>query len=338
MRIETFSSGRGLPNQKGFLFTFMALVLILSIMALNSSIQDSKNDSQKFLELARLVSVNNKFSNIERSAIDFKKSGIVNEFNQRIMPFTYNIDSNSISVLQNLPLASGEANSFFDFMNLFGVFLEDSSYGNVFDGLNVDVNTVQNPFWGGSAEKIQFLIEPFCYQFSLNDLNGSSFGESKSGKCAENFDLQKIRRFDSNIVVRNFSEDFNRILCNGGACPDNPFDPSNPQPYYKIAIDDSNCGNCYFPQKIIANHFDPNTDTNISILCQGISCRSKSIDFVLNKGFSVSRNSDSNYSVQLGMAVSFDSNIEQFYFLDFNYSVRDSDFNILKTNNPQAIS
>ncbi len=324
-------------NQNGFLFTFMALLVILSIMALNSSIKNAESDNQKFFEITKLISANNKFDNIKRSAIDFKKTGLVKQYTERILPFSYNIDGNLISVSQNIPLNSNDTNGFFDFINLYEILLKDPTYGS-FDNLAVDVNTIKNSAWGGNDKSLHFLIEPFCYQFTVEDLGKSLFEQSTSGKCSGTFDYARTRRLDANVVIKNSVEDLNRISCNGGACPSNPYSAANPLPYYRIVIDDSNCGNCYFPQKTISNHFNPNSDLNISIFCQGTGCVSKGIDFLINKSFSVSRKQDSNYPVSIGLAVSFDSNVEQFLFLDFNVSVKNQDFGITKTNNPQAVS
>lgn len=325
-------------NNSGFLFTLMAVLLILSIISLNDSVLRSRSEGQRLFSQAKVLSVNNRFDNINRLAVDFKKGGYANPVNQRILPFSYLIDGNHIRVSQNLPLASGETDGFFNFLNFSKILLEDSSYGNVFDGLSVDVNTVRNSNWGGNAKSLNFLIEPFCYQFSSLDLNKSVFSESFSGKCSEVFDYDKVRRFDVNVSIRNFGEDLNRVLCNGDDdCPNNAFNSSNPLPYYKITIDDSNCGSCFFSQKTIASHFNPLSDLNVAIFCQGSSCRSKSIDFFINKSLSVFRRTDSNYQVLIDLNVMFDSNIEQFLYLDFNVAVKDSEKGIVKTNNPLSI-
>lgn len=316
----------------------MAFLLILSIIALNNSIEAAKSNQQKFSEIAKLVSVNNKFDNINRGIVDLKKSGTAKQYNERILPFSYNIDLNSISFSRNLPFGNAETDGFFDFINLYSVLLEDSSYANVFDGLAVDVNTIQNSSWGGSAKSMHFLIEPFCYQFTIIELNKAVFEESKSSQCSEAFDLNRIKRFDANVSIKNFSEDLNMISCNGGACPDNPFNPASALPYYRISIDDSNCGKCSFSQKIIADHFSPDADSNVLIYCQGAGCVSKSILFGIGKSFSVERSQDSNYRVLAELKASFDSNIGQFLFLDFNFSVQSQDYDIVKSNNPLAVN
>jgi hypothetical protein len=204
------------------------------------------------------------------------------------------------------------------------VFLEDTNRENAFDGLPVDVNTLKNSQWGGTDTEMHFLVEPFCYGYSIGGQNEALFGKSSSAKCLEEFQDSYIKRFDLNIIIGNSNEDFNSLTCNGlGSCPQEAYDPEQPQgfPYYSIEINDSNCGSCALGQKVVSAHFDPGSDLNVVVECAGSGCVSDSI-IVSRSGLDFNIFHESDYRLDISAKMTFSQNIARFYFLDFNVGVR----------------
>ncbi|MEM0359869.1 MAG: hypothetical protein QXK06_00850 [Candidatus Diapherotrites archaeon] len=324
-------------NSKGILFTAMVFLMILSILALNSTIQENRATEQHFDTPATILRVSELFENINDSVIELKKSAEATKIEKRILPFDYNFGNHSTSTDFGLPLRESDFNTYFDTLNLAEIMLEDKSYATTYAGLDVDINTIKNEEWGGNANTFHFLLEPFCYEFALSK-QSAVFAESKSGRCS-GFDFSRIKRIDVGVTIYQYDEDYNAILCNGAICPaSQPFNPASTQPYFSITIDDSKCGNCNFGalQKTISGHYNPATGETITIFCDKPSCNSSPITISFSQGVSINHAGPTRTEFLVNHL--FDANVDSFKLLDFNVSVSTPDKKIVKSNNLEAIN
>lgn len=320
-------------NNKGVLFTAIAFLMVLSIIALNTVIKENRAQEQHFVVPANILRVSGLFENINESVIELKKSQEAVEIEKRVLPFDYSFDENSLSIELRLPFRAIELGVYFDTLNFAEIMLEDKNYENVYSGLAVDINTVKNAEWGGTDNGFEFLVEPYCYEFSIIQ-NKIEFRESKSAKCLEEFDFSNTRRIDLNIVILQFNEDYNSLECTPEPCEQQAFNANNPNPYFSLNIDDSNCDYCDLEQNSVSMHFDPENTQEITLSCQGEECNSTPVEMALSEGVLVDHNSS-----RIGITLSqlFSSEIDSFKLLDFNVTVSTLDGKIVKSNNPSAI-
>ncbi len=319
-------------NQKGIMFSLMVLIMILSVIALQDVFRESKIAQQRNPEKTRIFSVNEKYENINRNIVDLFKEDYLREVSQRNLPFNYLIDGNKIKFNHSIPWDKGTIENYFDTINTYRIFISDKNYSNAFDGIFTQVETLQNSEWGGTATDTHFLIQPFCTNFETGDLNRARITESFASQCLNSFDENKMRRFDVDIVVRNSNEDFNSVFCSNG-CSSQNFNPSNSNPYYRLVIDDTKCSSkCNLSQTVFSKHFL--ADDNETIILSGAASKPLRIRFM--NGVLVQRNGD--FFVDSNIQVQFDQNISDLFFLDFNFTLTEPDFNIVKTNNPQKLN
>ena len=96
----------------------------------------------------------------------------------------------------------------------------------------------------------------------------------------------------------------------------------------EITIDDTLCDNCSLAVTTISTHYDPTAINTVTISCSGGSCNSDDIAITIDTGISVQHSSSYREDIDLG--VTFESDIESFYFADAAVTVSKSDFSILK--------
>ena len=184
-------------NKRGIFFTFMALLLLLNILGINSIIREQQFISKESVsEISALVIVNNKLNAILANIVELDKENKI--FNQRILPFNYDIDGNTILIGQELPVWETSIGNYFDAINSYVIFIGDANYANVFDGIGVDINATKNPDWNGSSNQLNFIVEPQCLKYTV-DVNESLLG---AGNCTEQFDIDNVLRYDLNISIR----------------------------------------------------------------------------------------------------------------------------------------
>ncbi|MFH1587216.1 MAG: hypothetical protein ABID38_05130 [Candidatus Diapherotrites archaeon] len=311
-------------NQKGIFFTIMAFLLAFNVILLIGVATENNRDNQEvFTLISSFISVNNKSNNIYRDAILYDQTGPAAAIEQRILPFSMALDENRVNITANLPVESSKMNSYIDSLNAMKIFLEDSNYGNAYDGIEVSIDTIQDSRWGGTADSISFIAYPFCLEYRISGLNQIGYGP---GNCTDIFDVSNIRRFDLNIMVTNSNEDLNYVSCTFGGvagCPQNSFDPMDPLPFFELEIDDTDCGSCAFgaADLLVSTHFDPAESNDLSIWCSpGTDCPySETISVSIGNGFSVAR--DGGIPVSTEMAVDFKSGIRGIEANDFNYTL-----------------
>lgn len=344
-------------NKKGILFSVMAVLMVLAILSLIQLISQKRRESQQVFEAVQLIEVKNHYSNIEKDIIDLVKKGIRKDMAERTLPFSYNIDGNKLFLKQELPLRQNVWDGFFDLINTYAIFVSDKNFLAAYAGLEVDANTIktggQNS-WGGSAEKLQFLVDPFCTGIAV-DRNGKNLriGDINNSRCSS-YNFGRIRWVDVNIVVKFEVEDYNSIVwdrndagtalpdpvnCSSGGCPNQDYSALDTGLYYRFFFNDSACLRCGFQpgaQKTIRERLPYTSKVNIKISCAGTGCNSDEVNLSIDNGLLVTHPSDERIDVII--STQFDSNITRLYFLDFNYSVKGRDFNIFKTNNPTGFN
>ena len=318
-------------NNKGLLFTVMTLFLGITLLSAVITFEDISRNSFSIKEIAALTLVSNRFNNLSNQLIDLDKTGYSKSVAQRTLPFDYelNKDSNSITINQQFPFSQAKYDAFFDAINIASVFFEDQNRAHSFDGVIIDVNSPKNSSWGGSATSINFLINPFCYEYIVKSSKDTLFSKSTSEKCSAAFTSSSIKRIDINILV-NLGDDYNSFLCNGLSCPQNTYNPANPAPYYKITIIDTNCTSCNIPQKTASNHFSTSADFNVTLTCIGSTCTStpviiqeSSLDFNISHPLGKAKNIIST--------ITFDNYPSKFFAKDINLSVGSQIANNLKS-------
>jgi len=321
-------------NSRGVMFTAVIFLMALSILSLNTVIRESRAKEQQFTTPAKVLWTSSVYENIVDSVIELKKSDEAVELEQGGLPFNYSFDENSLSISTDLPLKNADIENYFDMLSLAEVLLEDRDYGNIYSGLRVDVNTVKNSDWGGTASEFSFLTEPFCYELLLgqNDIN---FRESKSSKCIQLFDSSNIKRIDLNIGIEQATEDFNSLECTPAPCPQQAFDPASDEPFFSLSISDSNCINCLLDQNTVSMHFDPSSAQSIVLSCTGAACSSPSVNIALGGGISVQRESS---RIGISLKHIFSRELESFKIMDFNIKVSTFDGKVARSNSPEPVS
>lgn len=328
-------------NQKAVLFSIIVMVVALVVLSLFTlTFSQRKNERENLNTITALNVANNRFNNILEDISLLNKSGTAKRLQQRSLPFSYDIDNNSVTIFQEFPITLARINSFFDAINGYKIFIQDSNTQTTYTGTKIDLNVAKNSSWGGTASKIHFLILPQCLRFVLNDANTALFkGANSYNNCSNDFNIfSSIKEYDLNVILKNSTDDYNSVACNFSGfvgCPDQIFSPANPNPYFDLRINDTNCSKCALPSalKRIRAHFNPILDNNITISCTPSigSCTS-------TNPIRIALNSDLN--VNYGGAKTFDSvfiakfkqNIDSFYYSDYNLTVSKPEYNIVKTS------
>ena len=310
--------------KKGVLFTVLTLFLILNLYALSRVSSELKSaDASVFSELNALATADSKLKSIINNAAFYDGFGSADSTRQRVLPMQFTADLNSVVFYQKLPASNAVVSGFFDSINAFEIFMEDSSYSNIYDGISVDINTIKNSSWGGSADVISLQLLPQCFAYELEGLDTISIKQS----CAA-FNVDALKKIDMNVLVEN-SEDFNSVACDfpgKTACPNEAFNPASPLPYLQLRILDENCSMCNIPDEntTVSAHFDPQQSNSVLISCVG-SCTSSPIALSLSTSVQLQKTgTQNNFSIGLD----FNESISEIRFRDFNASVTNPPYNI----------
>jgi hypothetical protein len=306
-------SEKGFRMQKGILFSFLVLMLLMNLAALDKLFANGNDADSFFTKISALNSVGNKTANLDESvAILYDQTG--NYFGkQRHLPFSFSADKNIVVFSQTLPEKQSVIDVFYDSINAFAILAKNSS---TYDGLRTDANTLSNSKWGGTSRKITVSMLPQCFGYSIDDTNAIEVG----GSCGP-FDFNSLKRIDVNVLVSD-SEDFNSVSCTFGAssaCPSTSFDASNNNAYFSLQIMDANCTACAIPQssKTVYGYFNPALNNSMTISCVSTegACTSGPIEISLSNKLTISHNETSN---DLLIGLDFNSEIESIVFSDFN--------------------
>lgn len=327
-------------NNRGILFTLMTLLIILSLLTFISVVEQGMSESQQLGYVTTFLRSAEKFSNIERNIIILDKTEPITNLSERVLPFIYIVDDNTLSIIQELPLKESDFDSFYDTINIYEIFEEDKNYPRAYTGIDVSIDTLKNPLWGGTSNELVFLIDPFCFEFRESGLDVMSVGKSAHEKCSGVFDPNVIRRIDVNVTIVQFAEDYNVISCNSGSCDGSvwhqEFDEGNSEPYFELEIIDNDCGNCNLDnnEKKISRHYNSASIYVIELKCvpgvPGGICISDSVIVTLSDGLAIEHTSDERIVSEI--KTEFKSDIDKFYFPDFDVNVTETDFNVFITN------
>jgi len=315
--------------RKGVLFSFMALLLVLTLFSLIDALNSQRSSAKANASLSfAMQAANSKFENVFSDFILLDKGPAARLIDQRNLPFSYSTDYNSVSIVQELPLRQIVWNDYFDLVNAFKIFSEDSNYDAFFEGLDVKVQTVQNSVWGGTTQDLNFLLLPQCLHYNVpSALTSTGFYASSSSDCKAVFDASKIKKYVITVRVRKASfEDYNRITYNIAGFSN----PSNPA--FEFHFIDSNCTRCAVADsnKNLNGFFDPSQQSWIKIKCSGSGCKSQDINLFINQGMQAFHSG--TYRIDVNFSLTFKNFIDSFYFTDFNASVQNKDFNLLYAN------
>lgn len=316
-------------NQKGFLFTFAVFLLVMAMLFFNSIVFENTISMEQRPEQVALREASQKYLDIERTLMDLDFSGQKKTLLERGLPFAYTGDSNSLFLVQNFPLLSTTLPIYFNSLNGYHIFFLRHSAEDLPSGFELDLNTVKDANWGGIENKATFAVLPFCVQFSLSPKRLSA-EKSAFSQCAGSFDPARLRKIDLNIFILDIREDFNSLACNGGACPQNQFNPLDPNPYYSVSFSVSGCPDCAFSPQKISLHHALGSDYNIFLACTNPPCDSEPFQLLLNQFFVATR--DSNKNFQFKTNLEFDQNIQSFRSLDLNFTIRVPKYGIVRTS------
>ena len=166
-------------QEKGIFITFMAFLLVSTILALSISVNQAiVGQEQNLADETAFDSVNNRFDNI-RQQIIVVKEGDASKIYGRLMPFeTFEVGENWFEIEQDLGNSSEYLENTYDALNLFKIFAEEKAS----TGIDVEINEVlQNKEWNSENEDypaIAYIVMPQCYKISIEGENGIvQFGE-----------------------------------------------------------------------------------------------------------------------------------------------------------------
>jgi hypothetical protein len=313
-------------KNKGIVFSLSVLLLVLSFVLLQqATTRASIAQSQAEKSNSMFRNLNEHYAGLASNTIELDTKSSYGKIQQRTLPFMYKADQNYLELSYKTPLKHSTIGNFFDLINAFKIFVQDKNYSDFYNGINTQADTIENSNWGGTQTGLNFITEPSCMQIFVDE-NGITFGK---GWCGQ-FDLNQAALIDSNISVYSPTEDLNKITCmwnENNSCPDDPFDTTNPNPYYSLQILDQNCSECAFSAKTVNGHIDISKGNWIAVSCDGTSCTSPQIDINVAQNYSISRNENA-LPVQITTGIMLKNKITAFYFNDLNITVSGTDYNI----------
>ncbi|MFH0969853.1 MAG: hypothetical protein V1776_00095 [Candidatus Diapherotrites archaeon] len=319
-------------SSRGVLFTFLTFLFIGVLLGLVIfSINSSNRFSQTTIEVSILNAINAKYDDITDDIITLDQSIGFPSIQQRILPFSYLLDMNRLTLTQTLPISSGKLSLYLDLLNAYRIFIEDQNATTTFDGVSVDFNVPQTSNWGGThASTARFNILPQCMQYYLADSNTVHFnGDSVIG-CANFFSLNSIDRITLTISLPKTTDDYNMVSCTRtGGCVYEDYN-ANKGPYFQLFFLDENCTHCSLSasDKNIAFHFNEEWG-DITYSCVGGACNSQPIMISLGNGLSLSHAGE---PIIFTTIFTFKESVSNFYFQDANYSVQKEGFRTYKSN------
>ena len=297
------------------------MLMLLSVISLKSVNTGSKKIAAgNSVELLAFNSLEQKFDDILMNAIRFSGFGASESVKQRILPFDFTLDQNTFTASMEFPHDKRDIDVFFDALNAFEIWLEDTSSAVYYPGILADANTPKNSTWSGTTNYVQFYLLPPCLKFKIFDENRVGFEGSQ--ECETSFSVSNISRYDVNITLSD-TADFNSVACNFDSnieCPANQFNPLSNQPFLQVSITDTNCSRCSIDSslKTISTHFDPAKQHNVLLSCIGAGCISTDMNILMS---TVPQVHFRGPAQEISLGVTFREEIDSFDYLDFNFSV-----------------
>lgn len=321
--------------QRGVLFTFLTFLFIgvlIGLVVFNSQLDTRASNNT--VEVSVLGAINAKYDDITDDVIVLDNTIGVPTIQQRILPFTYQSDLNSITFNQTLPITSGKLALYYDLLNAYAIFVNDPDVNRTFDGVNVDLRVPKSPAWGGSTQRTEFNILPQCVQYIIADSNAIHFESQNTMGCANTFNLDNaIQRIDITLSTPPSIDDYNLVACSfdgNSTCPHSDFN-ADAGPYLHVQFVDANCANCVLSasDKNISAHITSNQVNSIAYSCVGSNCDSSLLTITTSDGFRILHDGT---TVSARITVTFRNEISLVYFQDANYTVTKKGFNTSKSN------
>lgn len=306
---------------KGLLYTAMTVFLIFGVIALNEVLGNSVRGFNPSNESIALGEVSTTYLNAYSILMDYDKKYYDYLRNNNGLPFSFALepDKNTFVLAQEYSLGSAQIIDYFNYINLAEIFLEDKNISGLSNDLIIDINSPKNPSWGGT-DSINFILQPFCYKYTILNEQHSVFSKSSNNICDKNFEDSMIKRIDLNLVVLSSLADFNSFLCNGEPCTENTFDPFNPNPFFSIQVLDSNCSKCDLASKKASGHFSPSQDLNFSLFCVGPNCSPEDVLIKIND-LDIDFDYSSEKKVRIETKITFSEPPKSFSPMDINIFV-----------------
>jgi hypothetical protein len=318
-------------NNKGVLFTFFTFLLIGVLLSLVIfTIDSERRSSITTVEIAVLNAVNAKYDDITDDIITLDHPIGVPGIQQRIIPFNYQMDGNTIAFTQQLPIESGKLALYYDLINAYSIFITDENFGTTFDGVKVDMDVPKPIEWGGAGQEAHFNLLPQCIQYQITDSNNVRLESTSTIGCQNTFNFSSIKRIDLNVSLLSTVDDYNSVSCSmEGGCPHQDFNEESSLPFFQLFFLDANCTSCNLTaqDKNISMHFS-NTWNTITFTCDGI-CRSEPLVISIGDGIRFSKGGTPSL---LETKIIFNEEIKTFYYQDANYTVSKTGFSTKKSN------
>ncbi|MEK6902757.1 MAG: hypothetical protein AABX02_04195, partial [archaeon] len=171
-------------NQRGVLFTYLTFLFVGILVALVAFNLDSNTRSAaNTVEVSVLNAINAKYDDITDDIITLDHPIGIPSIQQRVLPFSYTVGTDTFSMVQTLPITSGKLEQYFDLINAYAIFAEDQNVQTTYDGMVVDLNVPIPPSWGGAASRAGFNLLPQCVQYQLLDANHTRFQSDSTFGC-----------------------------------------------------------------------------------------------------------------------------------------------------------
>ena len=337
-------------NRSGIFITFMVFLIAMGIVSLyNETKSLEASRERQMTDKAAFNAANESFNNLFEEVVGLNKEDFAKEVQQRAMPFSYDLNRNSIKLGQRLPQKESVLRSYFDALNIYSVFADNFQAEG---GTSVSTTPPLDARWGGAEAfpLLTYALLPQCLLYDVN--NGGTMrlraGSSGSNKCTQNFTYRDVKIFGVGIGVntQSYSPGVARVTCNGafdaGGCANLPFDPASSFPYGTVTIFEQNSQcpgtGCLLTDasgiKRIANHFAPNNAVVDSVFLQATDTNGVRIKF--GEEYSgdtlplTVRNGFVSAPLQVDLNVTFWQKIRLFYFTGFSISVSKEKFSILR--------
>ena len=229
-------------NQKGIFMSFMAFLLVTSVLALHDVTKrtDFWQERQHINELA-FNNVNNVFNNLYEETVSLNKEGFSKIVQQRPMPFRYDFNKNSIILSQRIPVRKSTLDAYVDALNVYRIFVNQEATAD----LNIVTSTIKNPAWDASLQQrpdLNYVILPQCLRYDVNgggfDRNYMILRELGDGEdnCVGGFDYADLNIVDINVFINSSAYEAQSPPYIGTLDNQDAFVPGSPLPYYRITI------------------------------------------------------------------------------------------------------
>jgi len=248
-------------NKKGIYFTF--IIFLLATLILVTSIgfyQAGSQQKQGLIDETAFSAVNTGFENIKNEIITLK-TGYPGRQQSRILT-AFDFDGGNdqcpddedkicgwTQIAQKIPQDPDALEDPFDALNLYEIFAESEE---IQDDLEIGLTVARSADWGGTAERLEYLILPQCIKYHPDtvDLGSNMMGIYSAGEASDGctFDISSIRMIEVSIIVETDDETpvaLKKLAgkgdLSGDPAPTDPFDPANPLPYLKIEVNIPDC-------------------------------------------------------------------------------------------------